>query len=211
MKNANQNNFRIGRVGSAVVVIALGSLPLSGIAKDKEPSPAEKAAESTTAAPAKVEEAKKTPLKVGNFTFQLSPPWTDKKQTRPMVKAVVAWTDPAKTHKPLDATFYHFGPGQGGSVGANVSRWEGQFRGKVDKNAEELNLKNGKVTIVHLKGTYMDGPMFGDKTPKDGHAMLGAIFEDAKGGHVFIKLTGPGAAVEASKKAFYKLASSPLE
>jgi len=158
--------------------------------------------------PAIAQEA--TKIQAGDFEFTVASPWKDKNAPRPMVKAVAVWTDPDGAHEPIDCAFYHFGEGQGGTVRANVDRWKGQFQGAVEEDAEQLVIDGQKITLLHLRGTYMDGPMFGNKTPKKGYALLGAIFE-SPGGHVFLKATGPGAAIEASKASFRKMALSPTE
>jgi hypothetical protein len=43
----------------------------------------------------------------------------------------------------------------------------------------------------------MSGRSFGPKTPKEGYALLGAIIE-GKQGAIFVKMTGPEAAVNAN-------------
>ena len=176
----------------------LSSLPLIALLLAAAPTAsAEEAAASAT-------------ITAGDFEFALPTPWADSGNTRPMVKAIAVWTDPDGTHEPIDAAFYHFGEGQGGTVQANVDRWKGQFQGEVEEDYEDLDLDGQRVTIVHLRGTYMDGPMFGNKTPKDGHAMLGAIIESA-GGHVFIKATAPEEAIAACRESFRALAMSPFQ
>jgi len=63
--------------------------------------------------------------------------------------------------------FYYFGKGQGGGIAANMKRWKGQFQGKPE--AKEATKKYGEqeVATIEIAGTYLDGPPFGKKTPKD--------------------------------------------
>ncbi len=150
-------------------------------------------------------------IEVGNFHFDLVSPWADKGSTRPMVKAVAVWTDPDREASPtIEAAFYHFGKGQGGSIPANIQRWKKQFTGEVEEAIDELDRDGQKVVIIHLRGTYLDGPMFGKKTPKAKHALLGAILESNEGA-VFLKATAPESLAEACKESFRKLALSPFE
>lgn len=146
---------------------------------------------------------------VGDFKFAVAAPWTEAQNTGMMTKAVLA--HPVEGGTPLEAKFYYFGAGQGGSVEANVKRWVGQFEGQPEIKQEDLDFGGTKVTLITLHGTYLDGPPFGGtKTPRPDYTMLGAILigTDAP---VFIKLTGPKAAVAASNEAFKKLVASPFK
>ncbi|MFT3723997.1 MAG: hypothetical protein QM773_10450 [Hyphomonadaceae bacterium] len=105
---------------------------------------------------------------------------------------------------------FYFGPGQGGGVDANVTRWVQQFEGakpsdvhRADRNA------NGLVqhTVEIDKGTF-SSQMPGDPSqPRPDFALLGAIVE-APSGSYFFKLTGPRATVKAARDAFYRLLDS---
>ena len=112
--------------------------------------------------------------------------------------------------QPLEAVFYYFGAGQGGDVEANVQRWFGQFEGKPETKREDIEAGGKKVTLVTATGTYMDGAMFGPKTPKPDSMLLGSIIPgpDAP---VFIKLTGPKAAVAKVADEFRALSVSPFK
>ena len=107
---------------------------------------------------------------------------------------------------------YFFGPGQGGSVEANVERWIGQFRAPGGGVAEGLAKRssetiNGiKVTTVDVSGTYMFKafPMAREATPKPGYRMLAAIAEGPDG-PIFFKLTAPKASTDAAEKDFRKM------
>jgi len=110
---------------------------------------------------------------------------------------------------------YFFGPGQGGSVEANVRRWIGQFRSPYGGPADSLAKRatettNGiSVTTIDLTGTYLfkPFPMAQQTTPKPGYRMLAAIAE-APQGPVFFKLTAPEATTAAAEATFRKMLSS---
>lgn len=110
---------------------------------------------------------------------------------------------------------YFFGPGQGGSVEANVKRWIGQFRAPDGGPADALAKRatetiNGiPVTTIDLTGTYLFKafPMAQQSTPKPGYRMLAAIAE-APQGPVFFKLTAPKAAAAAAEATFRAMLNS---
>ncbi len=109
------------------------------------------------------------------------------------------------------AVFY-FGPGQGGSIDANVDRWVKQFSGvspdrvkRADREANGLR----QHTVEVQSGTFDAGQMSMGAAPgpKKDYALLGAIVE-APSGAYFFKMTGPAHTVAAAHEAFYKLLDS---
>ena len=110
---------------------------------------------------------------------------------------------------------YYFGPGQGGSVQANLDRWIGQFLqadGKPSKQAAKIKgdtIHGLKVTTVDVSGAYtgMGGPMAGAGPAKPGYRLLGAIVESSQGS-VFFKFTGPAKTMAANQAAFDKMIQS---
>ncbi|MEI9948991.1 MAG: hypothetical protein WDO74_08400 [Pseudomonadota bacterium] len=109
------------------------------------------------------------------------------------------------------AVFY-FGPGQGGSIDANVDRWVKQFSGlspsDVKRADREANgLRQHTVEIQH--GTFDAGQMAmsGSKGPKKDYALEGAIVETPSGAY-FFKMTGPARTVLAARAPFLQLLDS---
>lgn len=105
---------------------------------------------------------------------------------------------------------YYFGPGEGGTVEANIQRWIGQFEGG------QRNAKTAKRTIhgltvdtVDVSGTYtgMGGPMTSSHPEKPGYRLLGAIVQ-APQGSVFFKFTGPAKTVAANQAKFQAMLNS---
>lgn len=103
---------------------------------------------------------------------------------------------------------FYFGPGQGGSVEANVTRWEGQFTdadgGPVSADVTELDDVAFSTTVASLEGTYSRGIGMGALTPgepQSGHALIAAVVETPEGS-LFPQLFGPTSAVEAEREAF---------
>lgn len=144
--------------------------------------------------------------------------------------AGVHWTVPAnwkaESQRPMRlATYtvasqgecgvYYFGPGQGGSVEANVSRWVGQFLqadGKPSQAAAKIEkhaIHGLQVTTVDVAGAYtgMGGPTAQPGPAVPGYRMLGAIVEGPQGS-IFIKFVGPAKTVAANRIAFDKMLDS---
>jgi hypothetical protein len=100
-----------------------------------------------------------------------------------------------------ECVVYFFGPGQGGTIQANIDRWKGQFKpsdGKVTK----LTVHGLPVTRIDISGEYsgMGGPM-AQGPAKAGYRLLGAIVEGSAG-NLFIKFTGPVKTVAANQQKF---------
>ena len=108
-----------------------------------------------------------------------------------------------------EVAVFFFGPGQGGSVDANVERWSRQFEGtpKADRSLKRVD--GLAITMVRLGGTYLapGGPMMQSQGKRPGFRLLGVIVE-APEGLVFFKLTGPAATVGAAQADFDALVAS---
>jgi hypothetical protein len=144
---------------------------------------------------------------VNDLTFSRPAEWTWQQPTSSMRKAQLS--APGKDGA-ADVVFFYFGPGGAGGVQANVDRWIGQFK-ELNKKEITSNTTGGvNVTYVEAEGTFMDGPPFGEKVAKEGYGLLGAIIE-AKGGAIFIKMTGPEKTVSKSKGDFVKMTEKALK
>jgi hypothetical protein len=144
--------------------------------------------------------------------------------------AGVRWTIPAtwkaEAQRPMRlATYtvapggecgvYFFGPGQGGSVEANLARWVGQFLqsdGKPSKEAAKIvkrTIHGWPVTTVDVSGAYtgMGGPTAQPGPAMSGYRLLGAIVEGPQGS-IFFKFTGPAKTLAANQAAFDKMLAS---
>jgi len=105
---------------------------------------------------------------------------------------------------------FYFGPGEGGGVDANITRWVQQFQGATPADVHRAErTANGlhQHTVEIDKGTF-SSQMPGDPSqPRPDFALLGAIV-DAPTGAYFFKLTGPRATVKASRDSFYAFLDS---
>ena len=110
-----------------------------------------------------------------------------------------------------DATLvvYHFGPGGGGGVEANLERWAGQFeqpdgsdsRAAMKSAARTLNGR--EVTEVDLAGTYVaeTSPGSGEHVREEDWRMLAAILAAPEGAY-YAKLVGPSATIKRWEASF---------
>jgi hypothetical protein len=120
----------------------------------------------------------------------------------------------AATYSAGDAecVVYFFGPGQGGSVQANLERWSGQFAsaGKPAQPKVTKTVVHGlSVTRMDVSGTYTatGGAAMMQKAPEANSRMLAAIVE-GPGGNLFVKFAGPAKTIAAQEAAFNALISS---
>lgn len=110
-----------------------------------------------------------------------------------------------------ELTVFYFGPGQGGSIDANVDRWVKQF-GEVkpsdvkraDREANGLR----QHTVELESGTFSGGMgMGGASKPKEKFGLVGGIVETPSGAY-FFKMTGPSKTIKKAKTDFYALLDS---
>ena len=140
--------------------------------------------------------------------------WKSQEQ-RPMRLATYTIPPAPGDQESGECGVYYFGPGQGGSVQANMDRWIGQFQqadGKPSKDAAKVgnrNIHGLKVTTVDVSGSYtgMGGPRAPQGPPKSGYRLLGAIVEGSQGS-VFFKFAGPAKTVAQNQSAFEKMLAS---
>lgn len=111
-----------------------------------------------------------------------------------------------------ECVVYFFGQGQGGSVEANLARWNGQFT----RNGAPASAKTVKRTVHGLPVTTMDvtgvyagmgGPMMAPQVPQSDYRMLAAIVENPNG-NLFVKFTGPVKTVTANEQKFEQMLAS---
>ena len=100
---------------------------------------------------------------------------------------------------------FFFGPGQGGSVEANIERWQGQFSQEDGQPAQgrrwTRQVEDIEITGLDISGTFSAGMGMGDSEPQAGYRMLGAIAVH-RSGTVFFKVTGPAQTVEQWAASF---------
>ena len=141
-------------------------------------------------------------FQVGNFNFDRPSGWKWVVPSSVMRKAQLSVH--GEDGGTADVTFFHFGPGQGGGVQANVDRWFAQF-GNSNTSQSEEKVDATRVVHVQARGTFQSGMPGGPTTPLENYALLGAILGDDQNGDVFVKMTGPAAVVESAKPLFSEM------
>jgi hypothetical protein len=104
---------------------------------------------------------------------------------------------------------FHFGPGGGGGVEANIQRWLGQIEPAPGGEPERETFEVAGLTVhtVVGQGTLTASPMTmqgGDPEPQPDQMLLGAVVE-GPGGPWFLKATGPTATLEPHRDEFFRM------
>ena len=146
----------------------------------------------------------------GGLTWAVPKSWTPGPSSAMRLATYYLPASAGDAERPELAVFW-FGPGQGGSIDANVARWFSQFAASPGdpKPARSLTRVGSlPVTLVTAAGTYSAGTGMGAvPAVKSGFALRGAIAEGPDGA-VFFKLTGPRRSVAAAGKNFDALVAS---
>jgi hypothetical protein len=143
----------------------------------------------------------------GGVQWKVPPSWTVDKGSS--MRVATYKVPGAKPDAAGECPVFFFGPGQGGSVDANLERWSRQFEGSPKAETSTRRVNGLPVTIARISGTYLapGGPAMQSQGKRQGYRLLGAIVE-APEGPVFFKLTGPAATVAGAERAFESLLAS---
>jgi hypothetical protein len=103
---------------------------------------------------------------------------------------------------------FYFGPGQGGGVQANLSRWAGQMdagAGTTKPERGTLEANGLKITWIDVHGTLKPSSMgMGPSTPVADARLFGAVVE-GPGGPWFFKVTGPDKTLGSQREPFFTM------
>jgi hypothetical protein len=110
---------------------------------------------------------------------------------------------------PAELVIFYFGPGDGGSVEANLERWMSQFTqpdGSPTRDrasVRELEVDGLALTVLDVSGTYVAAVQPGASERRDeaSYRMI-AVVAEGEGGPWFVRLLGPAATVGAQEAAF---------
>ena len=114
--------------------------------------------------------------------------------------------------EPANVVVFYFGKNGGGSMEANVQRWESQFTGPDGKPVKAV-LRKAKagampVTWAELNGSYARGVGMGQESAaKPNQTLIAAVVETPQGNITF-HLYGAKASVANARKAFEAMVSS---
>ena len=205
-----------GRLGSfglpflaSVVWLACGSQPET--ARTSAPPEAPPASPQPVSSVADAS-GKAVDKSFGPIKAKVPSEWTEQTPSSSMRKAQYALPKAAGDGEDGELAVFYFGPGQGGSVEANIERWIGQISqpdGSSSKDKAKTNKKEiggMPVTLVDVSGTYSAG-MMSNAPPRQGYRMLAAVAETPEGPW-FFKLTGPEKTIAKWSSSFDQLISS---
>jgi len=107
---------------------------------------------------------------------------------------------------------YFFGEGQGGSVQANLDRWQGQFsqNGKsADAKITKRTVHGVAMTTIDLAGTWTatGGQVKEGQGPLPNYRMVATVAEGPKG-NLFIRFIGPQKTVTTELPKYEQLLST---
>ena len=108
-----------------------------------------------------------------------------------------------------ECAVFHFAPGQGGGVDANLDRWSGEFEKIARQDSRRRTISGLALATLEVTGTFAGHTMKSEDAtgPRPSWGLLGAIVEGPNGMVIF-KLTGPTTTVSAAKPAFEEMLSS---
>jgi hypothetical protein len=107
-------------------------------------------------------------------------------------------------------TVFFFGPGQGGSVEANIARWVGQFTlpEGTEPNISRREVNGLPVTVIDVTGSFNGGDMGSPSgAPSTDQRMLAAIVEGPEA-PVFFKMIGGTSLMARAETPFTELVES---
>ena len=141
-------------------------------------------------------------FRIGSIRFDRPEGWT---YSRPTDGVRAAQLEKKSAGTSLVITFTRFPPGSGGTVQANVDRWQAQFLSQDSPAGVQTPAGTAvRLTLVKLNGTMKGGVPGGPPKDTANILLLGAILE-APDGLVVLKLSGPKTAVTREEKAFSDL------
>ena len=141
-------------------------------------------------------------FRIGSVRFDRPEGWT---YSRPTDGIRVAQLEKKSDGTTLVIAFTRFPPGSGGTVQANVERWQAQFLSQ--DSPSEVQTPAGTaapLSLVKLNGTMKGGVPGGPPKDTPKTLLLGAILE-ASDGWVVMKLSGPKSLVAREEKTFSDL------
>lgn len=101
---------------------------------------------------------------------------------------------------------YFFGPGQGGTLEANIERWQSQFKtadgAAVEPEVTKIGTEALPATLVQLRGGYGRSVGMGPSDDVLADRMLLAGVIESPEGNLYPQLHGPADVVAAQRESF---------
>ncbi|RMG51475.1 MAG: hypothetical protein D6723_10525 [Acidobacteria bacterium] len=145
----------------------------------------------------------------GKLVFEAPPGWLVQSPQTGMRVAQYELPRAEGDSENASLVVYYFGPGQGGSVEANLKRWMHQMEQPDGRPSEErariekMTVNGLNVTLLDLTGTYRAEimPGHGARYHKPSFRMRAGVIETPRGPY-FVKLVGPERTVNRWDEAF---------
>lgn len=145
----------------------------------------------------------------GELRYKAPDGWSTEQPTSAMRAAQYKLPRAEGDSEDASLVLYYFGPGQGGSVSANIDRWIGQMAqsdgsSSHDKaKTESLEVHGLQVSMVDVSGIYTAemAPGSGAHETRPNYRLRAAVVETPKGAY-FVKLIGPSKTVDHWDQAF---------
>lgn len=146
-----------------------------------------------------------SPQAGGSIEFDIPKSWQSQQPSSNMRLAQAVIPGPGG---PGELAVFYFGPGQGGSVDANIQRWVEQMESPEQPKPETFEANGYRVTWIDVRGTLKPSMMgSGPSTPQPNSRLLGAVVEGS-GGPWFFKVTGPDTTLTPERDAFIGMLKS---
>ena len=151
------------------------------------------------------------PFRVGGLEFVAPNDWQRLATTTAMRKAEFSIPD-ENGRRGGYCVFYHFGPGKGGSIAANLTRWRQQFR-EIDDTLGEIvehrEVDGHQLHYFEASGSFLAGRPGQAKRVVPAHTFMGAIIE-APAGNIFVRLVVPNTMRVDAREDFRRMVASPF-
>jgi hypothetical protein len=151
-----------------------------------------------------------TPVTIDGLTSSVPASWKELPATQMRFKQfTVPKVDPDKND--AEMVVFFFGPGGGGDVQANLTRWKGMFVPPEGKSIDDIaktqtfKVSGIDVTTLDVRGTYKykPAPMAPNEELRPGHRMIAVVFASPQGPY-FMRFVGPEKTIDKNKKDFDK-------
>lgn len=145
------------------------------------------------------------PVAGTKLDFQLPAGWVSEAPSSSMRLAQASIPGPGG---PGEMGVFYFGPGHGGGVEDNLSRWVGQMEagaGTAKPERGTLEANGLKISWIDVHGTLKPSSMgMGPSTPVADARLFGAVVEGT-GGPWFFKVTGPDKTLGPQREPFFTM------
>ncbi len=155
-------------------------------------------------------------VSAGRLSFHVPPDWTQETPASSMRKAQFKIPAGSGREEAPSLVVFHFGPNQGGSVEANLRRWEQQFEVPEGKSLADVRAVETKkiaglnVTIMEMAGTYVAPVSPRNPTVRHNkpHFGLFGVVVETTDGPFFFKIVGPIQTMDQQHPNFMRMIDS---